>query len=238
MHKFGTIALAAALAVGLTSPAGASLLVPPGPSDTVVVFGDSDDDFSGPVALPFNFSFFGQSYNEVYVGTNGNLTFEFGDSNSFNAPLPEFGPPRIAPFFDDLTLASGDVRTNSSTNQFVVTWNGLATFDGVLNAVTAQAILRSDGSILFSYGDLLASDGEVTVGISDGLNAAATLGAFVGNPDGTLADADLSGLANRTFAFIPDGNGGYAAIPEPSSMAGVALLGLGGYLYRRRRARA
>ena len=44
---------------------------------------NADDVRAGPVALPFGFLFYGQSYNAIYVDTNGLLSF--------------VGPPWLAP---------------------------------------------------------------------------------------------------------------------------------------------
>lgn len=50
--------------------------------------GDEDTGFTGPISLGFNFNFFGNVYNQVYVTTNGYLAF---DNNNLNNNTPKFG---------------------------------------------------------------------------------------------------------------------------------------------------
>lgn len=58
---------------------------------------DSEDDkWLNPQNLPFDFSFFGKTYNKVYPGTNGMIAFDPKTSCSspgFQYPVPPAGPP-------------------------------------------------------------------------------------------------------------------------------------------------
>ena len=67
-----------------------------------------DDDDSRLVPLPFAFPFFGAGYREVYVNSDGNLTFTAADNASTDRSLGRMtaGPPRISPLFDDLNPAA------------------------------------------------------------------------------------------------------------------------------------
>src|SRR5262249_22781327 len=51
------------------------------------LFGGADDSTTR-IALPFRFSFYGRSYDSVYVCTNGFLSFEGRDSSFVNVDLP------------------------------------------------------------------------------------------------------------------------------------------------------
>src|SRR5271157_4892012 len=85
-----------------------------------------DDDDSRQVNLPFPFPFFGNTYNQVFVNSDGNLTFTAGDSASTQRSLGRMtaGPPRISPLFDDLNPArtAGGVRMFSESTRVVVSW--------------------------------------------------------------------------------------------------------------------
>jgi hypothetical protein len=61
------------------------------------------DDSAVPVALTRPFKFQGQTYNSVFVNSNGSLSFGAG-STDFSPTVPEFlaGPPRISPLWTDL----------------------------------------------------------------------------------------------------------------------------------------
>src|SRR6266571_4506280 len=67
------------------------------------------DDSNVALALPFAFSFYGKSYTQVFVNSDGNLTFGRGESASTARDLGRFlgGPPRIAPLFADLNPGDG-----------------------------------------------------------------------------------------------------------------------------------
>ncbi len=67
-------------------------------------FGDDD---SAPADLPFDFPFFGNSYRQIFVNSDGNLTFNEGDATITDRSLGRMtaGPPRIAGLFMDLDPA-------------------------------------------------------------------------------------------------------------------------------------
>src|SRR5262245_11689116 len=84
-----------------------------------------DDDDSRALALPFAFPFYGATYRQLYVNSDGNLTFTTPDSASTERSLGRMtsGPPRIAPLFDDLDPArAGSVRVLAGSSRFVVSW--------------------------------------------------------------------------------------------------------------------
>lgn len=66
------------------------------------------DDTSTPVDLGFTFEYQGSDWTNVFVNSNGNLTFGAGDGD-FSETVPELlaGPPRIAPRWDDLDAGDG-----------------------------------------------------------------------------------------------------------------------------------
>jgi len=78
-----------------------------GANDVNITAGD-DDDGRGVINLGFSFDFYGQSYNSVWVSTNGWLSF--GNDPGTNAPnntaIPNPSVPNAAifPFWDDLQL--------------------------------------------------------------------------------------------------------------------------------------
>ncbi|MBL0038375.1 MAG: hypothetical protein IPP36_06920 [Nitrosomonadales bacterium] len=60
------------------------------------------DDCSFLRLLLFSFPYYGINYTNTFVGTNGYLTFNSGDS-TFTENVPSFtSRPRISAFFDDL----------------------------------------------------------------------------------------------------------------------------------------
>jgi hypothetical protein len=69
---------------------------------TVIASTAGDDSFTGPYPLGFSWNMFGTSYNEVYVGTNGYLTFGGGDSRYTPLVLGILNNPAIYIEYSDL----------------------------------------------------------------------------------------------------------------------------------------
>jgi hypothetical protein len=133
--------------------------------------GDVLDDFdngyrdyrlSGP-----RFPFYGTSYDQVYVGTNGYITFTQGDTvarPSATSLATEL--PRIAPLWADLIVTSkGGIYFNRLEGRYIITWNAIAQsqFTGTS---TFQVVLYDDGRIAFVYKKIKARSS--LVGISPG----------------------------------------------------------------------
>ncbi len=118
------------------------------------------------------FPFFGTTYgtDEIFVGSDGHITFGAGDGSSAarDAARHVGGPPRVSTFLNDLNPDSGgDIRAEVNATTVVVTWDGVPEF-GVANSNSVQAVLHSDGSIDLNYGSVAATIG--VVGVAEGNN--------------------------------------------------------------------
>ncbi len=120
------------------------------------------DDDSIEVPLPFSFPFCGTSYDSVFVGSNGYLTFGAPETffvESVGEMLAD--PPRIAPLFVDLNPAlDGVVDASVVGPDFVVTFSGVPEFS-VGGSNNFAVTLRPDGTFNMSYGLVTASGGLV-----------------------------------------------------------------------------
>jgi uncharacterized protein (TIGR03437 family) len=153
-----------------------------------------DDDDTRLVGLPFAFPFFGAAYNQVYVNSDGNLTFTAGDFASTDRSLGRMtaGPPRISPLFDDLNPAqtAGGVRVFADPSRVVVSWVNVPEYAqyGTGPLQTFQVRLYPDGRIQFSYDGINAS--SAVVGIAPGnLQGSTTLVDFRNDPTGDYSAA-------------------------------------------------
>ena len=99
--------------------------MPPRPPRAAPLLALGDDD-SRQLDLPFAFPFFGATYRQVFVNSDGNLTFTAGDSASSGRSVGRMtgGPPRISPLFDDLdpSQSAGGVRVFADSSHVVVSW--------------------------------------------------------------------------------------------------------------------
>ncbi|MBZ5586453.1 MAG: hypothetical protein LAQ30_30555, partial [Acidobacteriia bacterium] len=125
------------------------------------------------VALPFAFPFFGAAYNQIYVNSDGNLTFTVGDTaTDRSVGRMAAGPPRIAPLFDDLnpSQTAGGVRVFADSTRLVVSWVGVPEYaeNGQGAPQTFQVRLYPDGRIEFSYSGVTVRISSAVVGIAPG----------------------------------------------------------------------
>jgi hypothetical protein len=69
--------------------------------------GYENDAYYGPFDIGFSFVFFGNSYTQFYVSSNGLVSFGTGSSDGSPDPIPTAGAPNnmIAAFWDDLTVS-------------------------------------------------------------------------------------------------------------------------------------
>jgi hypothetical protein len=126
------------------------------------------DDCSVPRTLPFPFTFFGQTYDTVFVNNNGHLTFSSGEAD-FTETIDEFArQARISAFWDDLIVGTGALPeaglyvNDQLPDRFVVTWFHQQEYC-CWGDNTIQATLFADGGILFTYHGLTAWDAIVGI---------------------------------------------------------------------------
>ena len=77
----------------------------------------SDDTFSGPIPIGFAVNFFGTTYTSLYVGTNGYVTFDRGQTGYDPQNLINYQQKIIAPFYSDIdtrNTLSGEITWGSS----------------------------------------------------------------------------------------------------------------------------
>jgi len=123
----------------------------------------------------FSFPFFGTTWTNIWVRSNGNVTFgAIGAPNSFDPADFTLELPMIAAFFADLDpSAGGSVHAKEELTKFTVTWNAVPEFrmtgTGPIN--TLQLVLNDDGSFQISYDGLKIStpaNGSLIVGFNSG----------------------------------------------------------------------
>jgi len=129
-----------------------------------------DDDDSAPVTLPFTFPFYSGRYTQMFVNSDGNLTFVNDDHASTDRDVARFltGPPRIALLFDDLDPSSGGgVYRRTDGDALILSWCNVPEFGASTNRVNVQVRIASDGNIDFIYGATVSATTAV-VGVSPG----------------------------------------------------------------------
>jgi hypothetical protein len=172
-----------------------------------------EDDDSEVFTLAFPFTFYGRAESQVFVNSDGNLTFEEPDTASTERNISRVitGSPRIAPFFADLdpSTGTGRVFVQSGADAFTVTWCSVRGFDST-QTTTVQLSVLPDGGVEMHYGPSIGlrdaivavspgrSSGFTPVDLSAG--GATTAAVTVGERFGSQRELDLVGVAKRFYA--------------------------------------
>jgi thermitase len=136
---------------------------------TVLSMGDDDVQ---KIALPFDFRFYGTTYNELWASSNGFVSFANGYTNWTNGCLPDTNAPdnAIYGFWDDLRPADGGGSGTIYAKQvdsetFVIEWHEVSHY-GSADHETFEIILRKDNTILLQY-QSLSSTSSATLGVEN-----------------------------------------------------------------------
>ena len=135
------------------------------------------DDASIRLVLPFKVKFYGKKYKELFINSDGTVTFDAPDCQSSLRSLGRVlsGPPMLAGFFADLDpgSVSGErgVFVKQRNKNLQITWNDVPSF-GFNDSNTFQ-ITVFKSKILIAFGDLFAR--EAVVGASPGGGTAVEL---------------------------------------------------------------
>ncbi|MHA1675392.1 MAG: CARDB domain-containing protein [Promethearchaeota archaeon] len=129
------------------------------------------DDTSYELNLPFTFNYYDQSFETVYISSNGWMSFT--NTNPYEYSNPSFPSTdsshdyAIAVFWDDL-IANNNIYVWETTDFVVIEYQNYYHLGGNL-AGTFEVILFATGEIIFQYQYIEYDDGA-TVGLNHGLN--------------------------------------------------------------------
>jgi hypothetical protein len=133
-----------------------------------------DDAFDGPIDLGIDFPFFDEVETEVFVCSNGFLSFGAGYTSLGGTTLPNEAVPNnlIALFWDDLDPVEGAGQVlslvDAENNRFIIQYNLVEAYPGGGPAMSFQVILYESGQITLQYLDIDEADNiTATVGIEN-----------------------------------------------------------------------
>ena len=198
-------------------------------SGTGVDMGQTDDDHYWSIDLPFEFDFYGISYTQIAVGSNGTVYFEdeyLGLSNSCIPGTAGYTPQTfIAGYWDDLnpSIAGAvyyDIVGVAPNRQLIVQWDGVPHYgdDEGLDPLTFQVVLyEGSNNIRTQY---MEPSLEAGSGATEGIQADPTMGLEYACNLGALS-------ANLAICYVhpssSDPNCSGAPVPTMGAMQ-VALL--------------
>jgi len=155
--------------------------------------------------LPWSFSFYGQPYNQITAGTNGNIWFgTTGSAHSFNLTTNGKGPVIAAWNSDQSSYYNGGVFIQHKTDapmgeRVVIEWQGETyTEEGLtIQPNNFEVVLFPNGDIRIDYKSFTAANAK-------------DFGSGISNNDGhSLAISNITGafvpvyqLAGNSYGFI------------------------------------
>jgi hypothetical protein len=153
----------------------------------------NDDEFSNVIVLPFNFSFYGTSYDSLYINNNGNISFDLPYSTFTANPFPDPNYNMIAPFWADVDTRStngGNVWFKLNPHSLVVVWDHVGYWNMMEDKLNTFQLIISDGqdtivptgnNVSFCYGDMQWTTGSASLGVGGIGGTPATVGVNIGN---------------------------------------------------------
>jgi len=132
----------------------------------------SDDD-SKLLDIGFTFPFNNSNYTQVWVNSNGMLSFSSSTSTYSNKNIPYSAEPQsVYPYWDDLyrrgssSITYGKLGTGASS-RFIVSWNDVPHYPNN-GRYKFQVVFYANGSIRFRYDSTSNTDGSsATIGVQE-----------------------------------------------------------------------
>ncbi|HJU69473.1 MAG TPA: PKD domain-containing protein [Gemmatimonadaceae bacterium] len=190
------------------------------------------DDDTTPQALPFSFSFYGQTFSSVYVSANGHISFgsPINFKRTWNIPdgafvlaAPAYADWMPASRFSFPNLQNSRVFVNTvgepGDRRFVVTWNDMRpccslSYPG--SSFQVQLLERT-GEVVFAYREMQMIVSNASAGI-----------AAAANHMRVAAGAAVLGLQGCVITYTPI-SAGYreanSCAPEPVNVPPVVEVG-------------
>ncbi len=194
---------------------------------TIIRSGYTDDRNYGPLSIGFDFDFFGNTYSEFYVTTNGLVMFGSGSNQYTNNTIPTASGANnyIAPFWDDLIIhSSGDIMYQSigtaPNRKLVVQFNNMSFWNSTVLLGTIQVILyEGSNNIQMQYRSIVdlssdrASGNSATVGLEN-----------IDGSDGVLCSYNTAGYIQSEKAILFTPGGGTYTYDDNALYDGVILV--------------
>jgi hypothetical protein len=201
----GIVLLILLTALAVLASSASAIEPPVWETDYGTALNQSDDDCDY-VSLGFSFDYYGVTYTDVWVNSNGNITLT-GCNTEWSSPtIPEGSLAIIGTLYGDFNPGVyGDVYYNTlgtaPNRRFVVTWVVVPEFAGTeLNTFQVQ-LFEGSNEILFGYNGL-TTDGinwngpPMNVGISSGT------GSYINSVSGS----EIPALDGENICYAPSGD--------------------------------
>ncbi len=147
---------------------------------TELVEGSQCDECATTIPLPFPVQFYGQSYSNIILGSNGTLGFRSNDNDFGNLciPVPSTNYA-VLPYWDDLDMRTSvrsdlgiftSISGNAPERVFNIEWRACIYDTGLCGGNTNFEVRFSEveDRFEFVYGDVSRYGGSATIGVQRG----------------------------------------------------------------------
>ena len=159
---------------------------------------DPKDEGMATLTLPWDIKFYGNSYNQIQVNSNGAIVLDMSFfSNMFsNVGIPNNADPNLymAPFWDDLDgRAGGEIYYQALGNKFIVQWDHWGHYPSGTEGLIFQVVLfQNSSTIWYVYEDMAQAQTDATVGIE---NVDGTIGLEISHDQAYVHDQLLTKIS-------------------------------------------
>jgi len=207
------------------SSSGCGCYIEPDTSYTLAM--QPNDDGSQVIAIPFQFCFYGTSYDSLYINNNGNISFGAPYITFSGVAFPSNQYVMIAPFWGDVdTRGAGEVLYKTTSSSLIINWKDVGYFNSQTDKLSSfqliitdgtDSLLTGDNNVAFCYKDMQWTTGSASGGTNGFGGTPATVGANKGDgidfvqfgrfdAPGTLYNgpfdtSQVSWLDNQSFYF-------------------------------------
>lgn len=208
------------------------------------LFINKDDVYSPVVNLPFNFCFFGNSYNKCVIGANGLITFDtslaylysgWEFANNIPSQSDSLKPNSIFGVYQDIDPRQGGeigwelITLNNGCRALVVAYNNVPYYNNAAKLYTGMMVLYENTNIIDIYvknKEIVSTwnDGNAIIGIQ---NSSATVAVVA--PGKNSLDTNWSAI-NQAWRFTPNGSSLATVNWYEGTTATGAVLGTGNTL--------
>ncbi len=185
-----------------------------------------DDGAWGAFPIGFSFDFFGNTYTDFYVTSNGLVMFGSSSTQYINRTIPTGNTPNnyIAPFWDDIVIhSSGDIMYQTigtaPNRKLVVQFTNMSFWNSPILLGTFQVILyEGSNNIQTQYRSIVdltsdrASGNSATIGLEN-----------VDGTAGVLASFGTAGYIQSEKAILYTPGGGTYTFDDNAVYEGVLL---------------
>jgi gliding motility-associated-like protein len=216
-----------------------------------VYFDDSPPAGEFVVPIPFDFCFYGTTYNSFIINNNGNITFDASYTTFTSNAFPDATiPAMIAPFWGDVDTGEpnnplGQVRYEVYPEYAVVSWDSVAVYNEQANLRNTFQLIISNGTspvlpagtnIAFIYGEMQWTTGGASGGTNGFGGTPATVGVNRGDgvdyiqlgrfdAEGTSYDGPFGG--NDQVSFLDNTIFFFNTCLQPGALNNIAPIAIG-----------